>query len=310
MFDNPIVTVLFQEIKPQLQETLVPYGGLGKVTTLGKPKPVADDTTKLLIHNQQGQPVAVLLCSSPVSPQAIAHSMSQAEQARLRLPAKLGEVIPTPLMSGECDGLTFAVLPYFKPLSQSNLRLRWQCWHLRPRVLAWLREVTQVTLHTPSSSELKTDFIMPLERMLSYAFQPPIREAITTTLERLNSGQWTPRYVLAHNDLWEGNLLLHSGKHHLGFMVIDWGSANVKGQAIYDLLRIANSLRLGRKALLEELQQHCRILDCPMADTQAHLLTSFGYLGGHLGCFPQERYIILVETFYRLLHETLREHLR
>lgn len=310
MLDNSTITAFYQDIKIELENVLAPYGSLGEVAILGKPKPVADDTTKLLIRNRRGQPVAVILCSSPIAPHAVARSVQRAEQARSQLPSQLGEVIPTLLMQGEYQGLTYVVWPYFKPLSQSFIPFRWQCWYLRPRVLTWLLELTRATHHTPSHRDIETDFAVPLENMLSYPLSQSILAAVTVTLHRLHAGHWTPFYVLAHNDLWAGNLLLSPRQQQTRFMVIDWGSANSKGHAIYDLLRLAHSLKVRRQSLLKELHQHCSVLNCSLADTSAYLLTSFGYLGMHREHFPQERYILLVETFYRLLQDILKENRR
>jgi len=300
--NNLSIDDIIQGIKVQLKDVMNSQGELGTIAYLNTSKPVADDTIKLQIRDQYGHIFAVVLCSSPVSPRLVARGIDKAAQIRDALNSELGQVILKPLTRGEFNGLTYVVLPYCKPISKSKLRRFMQRWYLRPRVLKWLRQVTTETITEPSPDELQSDFLIPLKQIVAnQRINGQIHAAAAMAIKRLLTSQWHPRYVLAHNDFWEDNLLLSPNQQGFGFIVIDWPGANIRGHAIYDLVRMAMSLRLTPRHLLDELQQHCRILDCSIVDATGYLLASLGFIGMHLEHFPMERYVALTENCYHLL---------
>jgi hypothetical protein len=302
--NNLSIDNIIQGIKVQLKDVMNSQGGLGTITYLNISKPVADDTIKLQIRDHKGRIFAVVLCSSPVSPGLVARGIDKAAQVRDALNSELGQVILRPLMRGEFNSLTYVVLPYCKPISKFKLRRFLQRGYLRPRVLKWLRQVTTETMTEPSPDELQSNFLIPLKQIVAnQRMSGQIHAAAAMAIKRLSTSQWHPRYVLAHNDFWEDNLLMSPNQqdNDFGFVIIDWPGANIRGHAICDLLRMAMSLKLTPRHLLDELQQHCRILDCSIVDATGYLLASLGFIGMHLEHFPMERYVALTENCYHSL---------
>jgi len=124
-----------------------------------------------------------------------------------------------------------------------------------------------------------------------------LRTDADRALHRLDSGAWTPQRILAHNDLWTGNVLLDgSGVTVLGavarrrMVVIDWAGARFDGFGFFDLIRLASSLRLPRSLLHRELSAHCRILACDPLDARSTILAALGLLGLRLEHFAPERF--------------------
>ncbi len=309
MAASPPIEDFLAEITTRLEPVLAARGGVGQTSRLGEAKAVADDTLKYLVRDRTGRPSAVILWSSPVEPGLVKQSVDRAQAARHALSDRLGQVVLTPLLSGEYGGLTYVVWPYCQPLSRYRLRRLLQRWQLRPQVLEWLREATRSTLAVPGPGGCREYFQLPLERMeANLAMPPAMRAAACKALARLSTGQWTPKYVLAHNDFWSDNLLVspEADAGPFGFVVIDWAGANLKGHAIYDLIRIAQSLKLFRRQLSAELERHCRILDCSVADSEGYLLASLGFLGMNLGHFPEKMFIALAKGCHRTLREACR----
>ncbi|MEZ6192172.1 MAG: phosphotransferase [Phycisphaerales bacterium] len=65
-----------------------------------------------------------------------------------------------------------------------------------------------------------------------------VRRAAEIGIRGLEQGRWKPRFVLMHNDLWKDNILLDDEGR---IAVIDWPGSTVKGYAMYDLVRLADS---------------------------------------------------------------------
>ena len=116
-------------------------------------------------------------------------------------------------------------------------------------------------------------------------------------LQSLERGDWSPRFVLMHGDLWEGNILRTPetpadapGASRPPFVLIDWPGARVQGYPFYDLLRITRSMRIGDAILRREVSRHCRLLDTNAAGALGHLLACLGHTGLNLEYFPPEMY--------------------
>jgi len=295
---------IYHDIATELEDIKNSRGKPGSIIPLKMIKPVADDTLKLQIRDHKNRIFAFVLCSTEVEPNLVAKGINKAAAIRNALTPELASTVIKPILDGELDGLTYAVLPYYKPVSQSKPLNYLQRKYLSHRVLNWLRKVTSTTISVPESDEIQSGFFEPLNHLTNNQLLcEDIRKAATLSLNRLESNQWQPRFVLAHNDFWVDNLLLNRGKddNPHGFIIIDWPDAEIKGYPIYDLLRMVDSLRLNKRRMCEELKKHCQMLDCAIIDASSYLLTSLGFLGMNLGYFPEKQYIRLVDTNYRLL---------
>jgi hypothetical protein len=286
---------------PELQDLGTQSGECWNATVLPNAVETADATAKLVFRNQAGRPRAILICSNPVAPGAIATAVAAAAHAKTLLEGNAKEAILDPLATGVVDGLSYALYTWCLPLS--NHRLLWplQRRSLRPRLLQWLREVLQATRRDVSDGAVEQSFLAPLRYVAdAMDLDPAIRHAATLASKRLCQGQWRPKFVLAHNDLWKGNILLGgppsvsawSGQRP--FVVIDWVGSCEKGLAIYDLVRLADSLRMRQSALAGEIREHCTLLDCDPIDSRGYLLASLGMLRLWPGDFSRNRYLQLV----------------
>ena len=106
-----------------------------------------------------------------------------------------------------------------------------------------------------------------------------------------------------HGDLWKGNILIEPGAARPGrtrwrdrFVVIDWPGSELHGHAIYDLIRLARSMRTPDAALRAEVRRHCDVLGASIEDAMAYLLSALGYIALHLEEFPMDKYLPMVEA--------------
>ena len=307
------------EIKDTLTESLIKvigsHSSIGEMSLLPQEKELKDATTKILIKDQRGSKIAIALFSSSVSPNLIAQGTERSRLAKQKLGLDLGSHILDPLCEGKFNACSYVVYPYCRPLSNSHPFWYYQRSLLSPSLLRWLRQLTKTTNTQVSSHEIERNFIMPLKYLveLEAMTSENLRLKASQTLERLNSRKWEPRYVLMHNDLWKGNIIID----HLHitnpsktlwterFVIIDWLGSMVKGYAIYDLVRLAQSLKLRPKKLRHEVSLHCRMLNCNIVDARSYLLTALGYLGMHLEYFPFPRFIQLANSCLETLEEIL-----
>ena len=294
-----------------LEESLRAAGRppLGRIELIPPSNPWADDPAKFRVFDATGAVVAVALLSNPNGPQLIAQAMARARAARNALGETLGRVVIEPLAEGELAGRSYAILPYCRPLSDSRAVWAAQRALLRGPVLRWLRGVARQTQTGVGTDGYLKSFRDPLTQLAGLSELPEhLREQAKVALTRLENGEWQPRHVLVHNDLWKGNLLIEVGAGPLDwrerFVVIDWPGSLQRGYPMVDLIRIARSLRLSARALQAELDAHCQILGCVRADARSNLLAGLGKLGMDLDQFPLEDYVDLVKGCVATLDES------
>ena len=278
--------------------------GVGALRLLSAPKSVADDTTKVLAEDRAGRPAAVLLVSSSRSPDLVARGQRRAREARERLGPSLGAAVLTALREGEREGRSWAILPYRRPFPERGFAWRWRRRALARSVLDWLEGVAAETRQEPLDAEVAEGFEAPLERAVSFPEMPtPVREAAKAGLAALASGAWRPSWVLAHNDLWQGNLL-QPADEPLPFVVIDWPASAVRGHAFFDLVRFGRSVGAGRSQLALAVRRQATLLGCDPSDARFHLAAAVGHIGRILEHMPPDLYRSMAgssfETFERL----------
>jgi hypothetical protein len=303
-------------------------GGPVSFEPLGRLKEGPDSTTKALIRAGQtrsrflgvrirggrgaggGRPVAVVVCSRPVSPGLMERGVVLAEQVRARIGEELGAAIIRPIGHGYADGRSYVVLPWYRAVP--DWRLGRACWRLglRRSLLGWLHAAAAAASAKGGGPEdPRESFDGVLAHLAAQEFlDHDERTAIDRARGRLAGGAWKARHSFDHNDLWHGNILLTGasarkrsggplpdgrvgGGGLLPFVIIDWAGANPYGYGVYDLVRLARSLKLSPAGLGRELARHAEALGCGVADTEGHLLAACGRLHRHLECFPEERFI-------------------
>lgn len=300
-----------ESVADRLRGVLEPLGGFGNLHPFDQPQ--AGETPRhLLIRNRSGRAVAVLLFSSPEEPDVMRRYAERAAQARQALGERLGQVVLPPLASGESEGTSYIVLPFCSPLSRRRGLFHLQRYLLRGRVYRWLREVTARTARPAAGPEIEADFLLPLKALASHTgVNAEVRQAAEAAMRRLEAGHWKPRYVLAHNDLWLGNLLLRKSwplgpaGEPFPFHVIDWAAARVNGHAIYDLMRFTVDAACPTRQVARELRSHCRLLDCELANARSYLLSALGDLWIRRGNFPEDRFVWTVEQCWKKIGPAL-----
>ena len=309
--------MLWKSIRERAEAVLEMRGQLGGVSRLCPPKEVVDDTLKLLITAKDGRRAAVIRWSSEVAPHGVAEETELARKAKELLGARLGAVVLDPLLTGEVGGRSFTMLPYCEPLKESRVRWLVQRLLLAPRILEWLRLATECTAREATEDQIESDFRLPLEFMMqNEQLGARIREEARRAVRLLDDGHWRPKYVLAHNDLWKGNILIRRGSgrdspgEFRGVVVIDWGSAVLRGHAMYDLIRLAQSMRVRRGRIATEVRHHCRILGATSECAKAYLLAALGHIGMHLGHFPVERYNFCAQICCQVLFAEVSDECR
>jgi hypothetical protein len=283
-------------ITQRLQAALARRGMIGRLERVGPISTVADSSTKLRLRDPSGRILGFVLCSSPVEPGLVGRGVDRARQASEVLGEPLSEAILQPTLCGEVDGLTFALLPYRRPIVANKLLRILVRFPMRPWVLQWLREVAQKTASDATADEI-AHWDAALVRV---AEEPGMADWSKAAREQLSAGRWQPKHVLAHNDLWMNNLLHAPRGGRYPFVIIDWLGASLRGFPAYDLVRFAISGGLSARALAREIDRHATILKYDRAQLGYCLLAALGHIGLHLERFPLKRYR---ETVQECRHE-------
>jgi len=74
---------------------------------------------------------------------------------------------------------------------------------------------------------------------------------------------------------------------------------------MYDLVRLALSLRVSTGFLRSQVRQHCEMLGCEITDARSYLAAALGHLGGNLGHFPSDRFVKMAKSCFAKLEEVL-----
>jgi hypothetical protein len=234
----------------------------------------------------------------------VERAMLRAAQARLTLAPAEAAAILTPLLQGRVLDLSFSMLRYCQPLS-TRRPLSWlQRAALRPRLLDWLYKVTTQTVAVADASQREARFVAPLERLASLAqLGAATRAAARRAIQRLGDGSWQPRHVLMHGDLWKGNVLIDHPLPEVGrthwrdrFVIVDWPGSELQGHAMYDLVRLSMSLKLGHAPLGAEVARHCAAVGADAEDAASYLLSALGYIALHLEQFPLEKFATMAQA--------------
>ncbi len=296
---------LLEQIASDLAAAGIEAGGLRAFASSGPP--VADASTKAVIEDRSGNPEAVLLLADRATPTTVRRSTARAREVAEHLGPALGSVVLQPLFCGDFEGLSYAVLPWRRALAASPLRRRAQMVWLVPRLLHWLRAVVRATVCDASEAQLAERVRDPLQRLVGdERFSGEMRRDAEAALVRIASGQWRPRFVLAHDDLWAGNILLPRDRSSrrasaYGFHLIDWAGAQISGFAFWDLTKLAASLSLPRPWARREIRLHADLLGCQPRDALSYLLLNVADLGGRLEHMPVERYVEESKRLHRAL---------
>jgi hypothetical protein len=279
---------------------------------LHRQKDGVDTTTKVLARTNSGRPIAVVVCSRPAAPDLVARGLRMAESIRGLVGREFGESIIKPLASGDVDGRSYMILPFYHDFSSFKLLRTAQRLQMHRPLLGWLAGATRAAAqsHRDGAAADRNFTIMLRHVERATVFDEGIRAAARESLRRLESQIWLPRHTFDHNDFWLGNVMRVSRsdpRRQYPFILIDWAGANDMGYGIYDLLRLARSLKLSIHALRRELMLHSDALQCSLEDTRGHFLAAIGRLHQHIEHFPEERLCKLVRYCWAYLNRALSD---
>ncbi len=265
-----------------------------------------DDTIKFLIKDGQKN-IAFLLCCYSEFGDIPLRNLKKVTKIKKKLSKEVGSVLLKPIMSGEVEGVCFVVWPYCKALSNHLILHRLQSLRLKSRVLSWLRKMNEESRRRLNSSEADKHFISLLKRFgARNDLDDNVKDAINIQVQSLENGSWHPYFVLAHNDLWIGNVLFKKNNKYNGLTIIDWASTRrKKGFAIYDLVRLSMILKLSKREFVSEIEMHCQILHCEVKNSMGYLLASLAYLAENLDQFAEDRFLNLVHKSFNYLDERI-----
>lgn len=282
------------------------------VKPLGARKSLVDATSKFAVLTQDCKPKAVIVFSRSASPHLVMRGAELAAEIRGMLGTDLGRALPVPLETGYAAGRSYMILPWYRDFSGCRPMRALQRMTLTGTLLGWLRQAN-ATAATALKAWDTDGYADSLEHLGRQSFcDREMQIAIRTSLRRLECGFWRPRHTVDHNDLWLGNVMLsrHEGYpgQYASFVIIDWAGANARGFGILDLLWLAQSLKIGARRLGVELTAHSLGLDCDLVDTQGHLLAGLGRMHRHIEHFPEDSYVGMVRSCWRLLSSVIPPH--
>lgn len=282
-----------------------------RVVALAAPgDPLPDSSGRYLLVDAAGRPVAFGFESSRAAPGAVARDARNARRAHAHLGDEVGGAVLTATAEGDFEGTSIALYPACEPLASTRLAWLVQRPAIRRWAFGWLRAVAARTVRVPEcENELTDRFERPLEHLAALeGLQPHMRRDAASALERLRSRRWRPRLVLMHGDLWKGNILERRSidshpSEPTTVAVIDWGTSEVDGYALFDLVRISQSLKVRRTQLRNEVATHLGALRCDPVDARGYVLAALGHRALNLEFFPFANFLRMAES----CHATIRE---
>jgi hypothetical protein len=272
--------------------------------------PLPDSKQTWILRDGSGAACAAAQLSPPRAPGMVARGVARAASIRAMLDAPCAAPVLAPFATGSFEGASYAIWPFCEPASH---RRSVRSVFMRP-LLDWVRELAHQTAQPIALDALALRIDPSLCRMATNVrLSTHARLAARDALRRLDSGRFRPMHVAMHGDLHFGNVVIDDsdvtgrGTLPIGnrFAVIDWCGASRHGYPMFDLLRIADSMRVSDSRLARELSVHCALLGGDLGDSIAHTAVGLADLGVHLEHFPVAAYSALVDRVLARLDRAL-----
>jgi hypothetical protein len=273
----------------------------------------ADASFKSIFQNAAGEPKLFLLCSNSLNPDLIARNVAKAREAQALLGDPLGNTIQMPLKEDRFEGLTWALFTLNQPLSNDPWRWRWEKARIAWPVTTWLTSVVRKSKIPIVDQDMTQTAIAPLKAFSENEdFPMDFRQQANRSIKRIESGAWKPQTILAHNDLWKGNIMLPGSDDHgetsPKFRVIDWAGSSTKGFAFFDLMKLARSFKFPGLFTKQIIRKQCALLECAEEDVMSYLLAALGTLGMNLENFPPRIYAQMamecIDDLHRIINKS------
>lgn len=303
---EPRSPALPDEVRERIDEFLRPDREVAFIDRLPLPKLVEDYCEKFVALDRSGQPAAFVAVSPATHPESVREAATMSRAIRQRLGDPWGRAVVTPWFVGELDGRSYSITAFCPPIAKGRWAGRWQRLRLAGPILRWLEGVSLASVQ--DIADVQAAVREPLLALAGHApSDDATRLAAKSALDDLDRGLWRPRSVVAHNDLWWGNFVRRPDGDRQGppFQVIDWAGASAQGMPLYDLVRVASSLKLGRLRFRRALRAHCSILGCRPEQSRHYLCVAFGRLLRNLGEWPEEQFVGTARSCLRYVEDAL-----
>jgi hypothetical protein len=247
-------------------------------------KSFVDSAIKLIFSIDLGTNKDVIYVSPPDVLNEVKREQEAARYFKAFMEPPLGEVIPETVMEGQILGRSYAIVPFFKPISTYRYIAKWEQWRLTSAVLKWLEALAAKQSNDIDAFDRYERCLHALADEVHVA--APLRQFSRDALNLLNNSSFSPRDIPMHGDLYQGNILWAKRYSTFPFVLIDWGAANVQGYPIYDLIHFSAAFGLPRRKLQQALRSHSRILGCSVPETSIYLMAALGHVFLNRGKFP------------------------
>jgi len=262
-----------------------------------------DSSDKYHVGDRRGRLLAFLDVANASYPDSVACQVQAAQSAAGRAGAKLGAAILTPLKTGSVQGKSCSIYMNLTGLRPSRPARFVARLALAPRVLDWIVGIAAETGQSFGPAEIGKHVVAPLEWMAeSDSFSKIQRTEAEGALSALARGNWIPRFVLSHNDLWPGNVMVQAriGRFAASFglgslKVIDWGSSSSVGIPSFDLIYYAETAGISDGLARAKLEKIWKSAGTDPRSCYYDLVAGLGRLGMNRNNFPLDNYLVTVE---------------
>ena len=247
---------------------------------------VADGCAILQINNNY-----VLHLSPKEYPDEAVKAGDRAREIKTRLGAAGGPVL-VPLADGRFLGRSYTISQRCTPLRSANALGMLDRIKAGRTLFPWLRGLA-------SSSEVASpafiDKCKDNATLLATCskLSEPLKAAIATYHERISG--FSMRTIPMHGDLWLGNVMRLGGQ----IVVIDWGGGLLEGYPVFDLIRLAISLKLPMRKLRSEIAAHAESVGSAISDLDIYLISCFAHIYANLHEFPELKFVEMVDRTWK-----------
>lgn len=290
------MTEFEENIANALGDTFARCGLPASLSTLRLSSAGTDSSSIFIVGDKS--PSAILAISPEEFPDLVSAEHEKTSRMRAVLGPELGSPVVVPMVQGFLSGRSYALLPRKTPLSDSRIGWLIQRRSLKSHLTRWLREINATTTTRQASFDL---YRGSLEHLCGVTgLSEGIRSVSRRALDRLLAGDFVPRSTPMHNDLWKGNILLPSSdddqhKKAFPFFVIDWRGSRIDGFPLFDLVRLAMSLKFSARELRQELMHTCQSLGCEFSDAPYFVATALGEIASRRDQFPVQAFLGMAE---------------
>lgn len=290
--DSEILTALSQQLAVEENKIFV---------KLLERKVLVDDATQnyLVFINNHKPAKAFVIVSPKKSPGAVRSGYEKLSEFANNIGETLAKKILMPIEIGECNGLTYSISRYYRPLHKARIVRQLDQFVVKKGLIDWVIGVAKVTQNVASEEEKEEKFT---NLLLALAVAPELpqthKRLALEAAQAIKANTWQPILVSAHNDLWCGNLLRNNDTV---FSIIDWNGAMLKGYAFYDLIRVATSFNLSKLTFGYAMKNYCEALQCDKTHAKYYLISAWAYLYSDLGDWQYDRFLYSVDFSMRYL---------